>query len=612
MIRFTYLLAAFCGFLVGLQNISAAAPSVTAVLSNSDAAVGEMVQLEMRLSDAGSANVPNDIHVDGLEIHQTGTSRQFEMHNMTTRASVTYTYTVLPLKPGTFKIPPQTIQVAGSTLQTPELTLRVSGSPGGQSAPTTAGSPATNTAKLAFAELIVPKKTAYVGETIPVVIKLCFATRNKLTDLPAINAQGFTMQKLLQPDSAQSETINGKSWEVYSFKTAIAATHPGKFEIGPVQGSAVVAVPRRTQGTSRNRSPFDIFSLDDPFLSDPFFRDPFGNFTQQQRITVVSEPVSLEIKPLPANAPPSFSGAVGNFTMTAEAKPTNVQVGDPITVTSVVSGRGNFDRVNAPVLEDEAGWHKYPPSGKFKQDDEVGISGQKTFEMVLSPNDKRPAVPPLIFSYFDPAKERYGTLQSAPVPIKVEGGALVASAPTAPSTPGPAAAPPKAATPPPRDILYQLSERPARSQSFTPLYARNDFWLVQLIPLIGLTGCAGWKIRQARLENRDARRVASLQHEVAQLTRKLRHSDASLDDYFPHASRLVQLKTALAKNVDPNVVDVDTAARVFALDEKEREQLERIFEQSDELRYSGTANGHGRMSPEARKDVLHFIESLRA
>jgi hypothetical protein len=41
-------------------------------------------------------------------------------------------------------------------------------------------------------------------------------------------------------------------------------------------------------------------------------------------------------------------------------------------------GRGNFDRVNAPLLEDDAGWHKYPPSSKFKQDDEVGISGTKT------------------------------------------------------------------------------------------------------------------------------------------------------------------------------------------------------------------------------------------
>ena len=113
--------------------------------------------------------------------------------------------------------------------------------------------------------------------------------------------------------------------------------------------------------------------------------------------------------------------------MTTEAKPKTVQVGDPITVTNTISGRGNFDRVNAPVIEDERGWHKYPPSSKFKQDDEVGLSGTKTFEMVLSPNDKKQGLPLLAFSSFDPVKEQYVTLHSEPIPITVEGGTAVAS-----------------------------------------------------------------------------------------------------------------------------------------------------------------------------------------
>ena len=113
--------------------------------------------------------------------------------------------------------------------------------------------------------------------------------------------------------------------------------------------------------------------------------------------------------------------------MTTDAKPKTVQVGDPITVTNTISGRGTFDRVNAPVIEDERGWHKYPPSSKFKQDDEVGLSGTKTFEMVLSPNEKKQGLPLLAFSYFDPVKEQYVTLHSDPIPINVEGGAAVAS-----------------------------------------------------------------------------------------------------------------------------------------------------------------------------------------
>src|SRR5204863_144939 len=85
-----------------------------------------------------------------------------------------------------------------------------------------------------------------------------------------------------------------------------------------------------------------------------------------------------------SKAPAEFGGAVGNFTLLADAKPGSAQVGDPFTVTATITGRGNFDRVTAPAFEDERGWHKYPPSSEFKQDDDVGISGTKTFETVLS------------------------------------------------------------------------------------------------------------------------------------------------------------------------------------------------------------------------------------
>ena len=91
--------------------------------------------------------------------------------------------------------------------------------------------------------------------------------------------------------------------------------------------------------------------------------------------------------------------------MTSEANPKRVQVGDPITIKAEIAGRGNFDRVNAPALTDENGWHEYPPSANFKQDDESGTSGTKTFEMVVSPNEVKQNLPPLAFSYFDPLKE---------------------------------------------------------------------------------------------------------------------------------------------------------------------------------------------------------------
>jgi hypothetical protein len=613
------LLVAFAAIAAG-QFARADSPSVTAVLSNSEVAVGETVELQIKVSGPGDARPPEEISVDGLEIHATGTSRQFEIHNFTTSASVTYNYTVLPLRAGRFTIPPQTIRAGGKLLRTPELVLNVADLPGRSSGarPGNATQP-VSASELVFAELIVPKKAAYVGEIVPVQIRMGFdqRVRPRLIEPPEITGQGFTAQKL-QQSGETSETISGRPYEVVTYKTAIAAARAGKFEIGPVKAKAQVVVPRR-RSAPRSRSPFDLFDLNDPF-SDPFFTNPFGQFGERREVEIRSEPVALEVKPLPLNAPVSFSGAIGNFTMTTDAKPRSVQVGDPITVTSTISGRGNFDRVNAPVIEDEHGWHKYPPSSKFKQDDEVGISGTKTFETVLSPNEKKQSMPVFAFSYFDPAKEQYVTMRSEPISISVQGGAAgtpsAAAAQAGSPAPATATRPGSAipATTKPRDILYQLTDRPQATESFAPVYTQRLFWAAQLVPLLVLLGFAGWKIRQARIDNRETRRIAALQHEATALMHKLHRNDASPREYYAEASRVVRVKAALAsgsRQIDPNTVDLDTAADTFKLNSDSRDRLRRLFEQSDEWQYSGTHNGPGRISSENRRDVLELIENLK-
>src|SRR2546427_2785603 len=444
------------------QFARADSPSVTAVLSNSETVVGETVELQIKVTGPGDAQPPEEISIDGLEIHATGQSRQFEIHNFSTSSSVTYNYTILPLRAGRFPIPPQAVRAGGSLLRTPELTLNVADAPGRSSAARPSRgtqSQSVRASDLVFAELVVPKKTAYVGEVVPVQIRMGFdpRVRPRLIEPPEITGQGFTAQKL-QESGQNSETINGRPYDVVTYKTAIAAARAGKFEVGPLKAKAQVLVPRaRSAPRSRARSPFDLFDLDDPF-SDPLFSNPFAQMGERREVDINSQPVALEVKPLPPNAPPSFSGAIGNFVMTTDAKPKSVQVGDPITVTSAISGRGNFDRVNPPVLEDDRGWHKYPPSSKFKQDDEVGISGTKTFETVLSPNEKKQTVPLLAFSYFDPAKEQYVTLRSDPIAITVQGGAVAAASATGIPAGSPAPDTIAAAAPfqKPQDILYQL------------------------------------------------------------------------------------------------------------------------------------------------------------
>src|SRR6266853_386159 len=169
-------------FLIGILAAIVAAgstfadsPSVTAVLSNSEIVVGETVELQIKVTGPGDAQPPEEISVDGLEIHATGQSRQFEIHNFSTSSSVTYNYTILPLRAGRFTIPPQTVRAGGSLLRTPELTLNVADAPGRSSAARPSRgtqSQSVRASDLVFAELVVPKKTAYVGEVVPVQIRM--------------------------------------------------------------------------------------------------------------------------------------------------------------------------------------------------------------------------------------------------------------------------------------------------------------------------------------------------------------------------------------------------------------------------------------------------------
>ncbi|MFN2477063.1 MAG: BatD family protein, partial [Chthoniobacterales bacterium] len=548
---------------------------------------------------------------DGLDIRSAGVSRQYQMQNFSVSYSFTYNFTIMPLKVGTFKIPPQTVDAGGKSIRTPELTLNVVASaarPG-----RTARDPnvaAAEPGKGNFLELLVPKTTAYVGEMIPTQLRLGVNPRTPLESLGnnglQIPGQGLTMQKIPEPRPTM-EVVDGQSYQLVIFKTAIASARSGKLEIGPAELTPVVRVPRNQP---RNPSlPRDLF--DDPFFNN-FFNDPAFAPSVAKEIKLKSQPVTLDVKPLPRDAPPTFSGAVGTFTMKLDAAPKKAKAGDPVTVTAKISGRGNFDRVTSPTLQDENGWHSYPPTDKFKQDDDVGISGEKTFEIVLSANERKDKLSPFVFTFFDPVKETYVTLRSDAIPLQIDGPAPTATpATTASSTSAPANSPsPAPNTSPATDILYQLTDRPRESTTFTPLYARRTFWLAQLLPLLGLAGFVAWRVRQTRLANREAQRAAKLQREAAELQRKLRGDGMTAEQYFADASRAVQIRTALARNVDPNVVDAAAAASAFRLDEQARARLQRLFDRNDELRYSGGRNAAEQVTAENRREILELVESL--
>src|SRR5207302_1573573 len=161
--------------------------------------------------------------------------REYNMQNFSVSYSFTYNYNIFPLKPGSYKIPPQTVEISGKTYRTPELSLYVAAasSPNQLSrSGRSSTNPNIDPAQIGFVEMTIPKQTAYVGEMIPVQIRLGMNTRapvESLGDGIQIAGQGFTTQRM--SDARQTvETINGRTYQVFIFKTAISPVRSGRFE----------------------------------------------------------------------------------------------------------------------------------------------------------------------------------------------------------------------------------------------------------------------------------------------------------------------------------------------------------------------------------------------
>ena len=134
--------------------------------------------------------------------------------------------------------------------------------------------------------------------------------------------------------------------------------------------------------------------------------------------------------PLPPDAPPSFTGAIGQFNWIVRANTTNLNAGEPITLTIAVAGTGNLDSISLPSWTWQD-FKAYQPNSSIETSDPLGLRGRKTFELVVVPEHSGlKEIPELTWSFFDPAAKAYKTLAHQAIPIEVRAAAGGQPAPT--------------------------------------------------------------------------------------------------------------------------------------------------------------------------------------
>ena len=302
-----------------------------------------------------------------------------------------------------------------------------------------------------------------------------------------------------------------------------------------------------------------------------------------------SEAQKIRVLPLPQeNVPDTFNGAVGTYTLTVNAGPTNLAVGDPLTVRVQITGRGLLDAVNLPPQPQWRDFKAYDANSKTDSSDPLGLSGAKTFEQVIIPqNHEITRLPPLQFSYFDPNAKTYRTLSGPAISLSVR--------PSASATPPPLltnSTPANGPSPPSDDIVHIRARLDTVAMVQPPLIQQPWFLGLQAVPIVAWLVPFIVRRRNESLANNPRLRR---QREVAQRVREgLRELPAlavseKSDAFFAVVFRLLQEQ--LGERLDQPASGITEAVieerlRGRNLSDSTLNELHELFQACNQARYA--------------------------
>lgn len=469
--------------------------SFNATLDHDTVRLGESAILSLTFQGGTPNEIPRLPDIPNLRISYIGQSSQFSFVNGVMTSTVSYNFALRPTQPGEFEIPALKATINGKTVTSAPVKLRVLN-------PTEPSTEAVESGEqVAFLKVVLPKQQAYVGEVIVAELQFYVRAGTQLAappQLTALNTDGLTIGKIAEARQRQAQFGNSL-YVVLPYHVALTVVKAGRVSLGPVTANVIIQQP----SSRRQRDPFfDWFGM----------RDPFDIFNvEQKQITVATPAYALEALPVPTeNAPTEFNGAVGNYSLSFSASPTNVAVGDPITVRVQLAGRGALELLSLPEQRAWRDFKIFPATSKpAETTDPLGTEGVKTFEQVLVPQSTNVTeLPPFVFSFFDPDARVFRTLKSSPVQLVVRPAV----------TPTPVAlASSRAEDKLPAPDIVPIKQQLGTIAAVKPaLIEQPFFWAIQAVPVLTwLALLARRKHLDALANNPRLRR----QREVARLIR---------------------------------------------------------------------------------------------
>jgi hypothetical protein len=261
-----------------------------------------------------------------------------------------------------------------------------------------------------------------------------------------------------------------------------------------------------------------------------------GDFLGAPGLEVASDPIALDVQPLPAGAPTSFQGAVGQFELESEVDKSEATVGDAVTQRVVISGVGNVEQITDPMWAEDPAWRAFDSKSTTDTQFRDGLlTGERRIERMLVPTQPGElTLPGAEFSYFDPAAGEYRTINTEPVTLAVAPDAAAPVVQQPADTSQPTIVP----------VTVHPDLRPVKvagvSQGIVasrPLPQQPMFWALWALPVALVVGQFAWQRRQRYGQtNADALRSKNA---AKQASRALREAEQRPEVAGEAASRIL-------------------------------------------------------------------------
>lgn len=334
--------------------------------------------------------------------------------NVTQSFTTTYTYVLAAKSPGKYTIAPVTATINKKQYKSNPVQIEVikgNGQGGNQGGTNQGGNnQQQNNQKLdidendLFMRVVLNKNSVYQGEALVATVKIYRRIDNlKVDDITAPSFQGFYQEELEPNNAWHRENVNGQIYQVAeSHKLLLFPQKTGTINIEPAKMECTVNI---LQGYRRTF----------------FFNEPVYKSVQK---TFYSPALTIQVYPLPPNAPEGFTGAVGSFDMNVSLENEQVKTNESVSLKVTVNGTGNFGLVSAPEVKLPKDIDVFDPNEVANLANNYnGTSGKKVYDYLLIP--RYPGtfkIPAVKFAYFDLNTKTYKQITSDEFVLKVAKG----------------------------------------------------------------------------------------------------------------------------------------------------------------------------------------------